>query len=88
MTQAPKHKHVDYLVTGDHSPDSQLDVNSLKRFPTHDTFVNSKSIKILSNNMQSIHKIYEHGSIICIVMKELFDIIISEKSAYTEEMIK
>ena len=41
-------------------------------------------MKILSNNMPSIHKIYEYGNI---AIEELFDIDISEKVHNTEEMI-
>ena len=41
-------------------------------------------MKILSNNMPSIHEIYEYGNI---AIEELFDIDISEKVHNTEEMI-
>ena len=42
-------------------------------------------MKILTNNMPSIHKIYEYGNI---AIEELFDIDISEKvHNSTEEMI-
>ena len=58
------------LLTG------KLDLNDLNRLPTYYTYVNSKSIKILSYNLPSIHKMYEYGNI---AIEESFDIIISEK---------
>ena len=42
-------------------------------------------MKILSNNMPSIHEIYEYGNI---AIDESSDINISEKVHNTEEMIK
>ena len=50
----------------------------------HIIHINFKSMKILSNNMPSIHKIYEYGNI---AIEELFDSDISEKVHNTEEMI-
>ena len=41
-------------------------------------------MKIISNNMPSIHKIYKYGNI---AIEELFDIDISEKVHNTEEII-
>ena len=55
----------------------KLDLNDLNRLPTHYTYVNLKSIKILPYNMPSIHEMYEYGNI---AIEESFDIIISDKA--------
>ena len=52
-------------------------------FP-HIKHINFKSMKILSSNMPSIHKIYGYGNI---AIGELFNIDISEKVHNTEEEI-
>ena len=47
--------------------------------------INFISMKILSNNMPSIHKIYEYGNI---AIEELLDIDISEKVRNTPEKVR
>ena len=76
MTQVPKHKQVDYLVTVDRSPDRYLDLDDLNRLPRYYTYINLKSITILPEIMPYRHKMYEYGNI---AIEELFDINISEK---------
>ena len=50
----------------------------------HIILINLKSMKLFSNNMPSIHKIFEYGNI---AIEELFDNDISEKGHNTEQMI-
>ena len=82
MTQVPKHKQLDYLVTDDCSPDRYLYLDGLNGLLTYYTYIDIRSIKILSKNMPSRHKIYGN-----IGIEEFFDINISEK-VHTKEMIQ
>ena len=77
-----KHKQVDYLVTGDHSPEKKLDLNVLNS--PHIIQINFKSMKILSNNMPSIHKIYEYGNI---AIEELFDIGSTQNARFSQNSL-